>query len=118
MCFITLPGASVVTLSACSVGSLSLWEKNGLLYEWSVFMREQGSILILVADAQNLQRVFLALCVLGENRCIQRSIKVVVHGRDVNPVPKKILALHKTDNMDTLNIIVVYSILIVFYKRH
>ncbi len=72
-------------------------------------MRGEGLILILVADAQNLQRVFLALRVLGENGGIQRSIKVVVHGRDVNPVPKKTLALNKTDNMDTTN---------VFYERH
>lgn len=56
-------------------------------------MRALRCIPILVADAQNLQRLFLALCVLAENRCIQRSIKVVVHGRDVNPVSKKTFAL-------------------------
>lgn len=56
-------------------------------------MRALRCIPILVADAQNLQRLFLALCVLAENRCIQRGIKVVVHGRDVNPVSKKTSAL-------------------------
>lgn len=67
-------------------------------------MREQGFILILVTDAQNLQRVLLALSVLRENCCIQRSIKVVVHGWDVNPVAKENISLHTTDNMDTLNV--------------
>lgn len=44
---------------------------------------------LLEVHVQNLRRVFLALCVLSENCCIQRSIQVVVHCRDVDPVQKK-----------------------------
>lgn len=70
-----------MTLSACAAGSLSLWERNGSLCEcFFFFMRELGFIWIL-----NSQRVFLALSVLSEDRCVQRSVQVVVHGRDVHP---------------------------------
>ena len=60
-----------------------------MVYYVTVVFLWEGFILILVADALNLQRVFLALCVLSESCCIQRSIKVVVHGRDVNPVHQR-----------------------------
>lgn len=36
----------------------------------------------------NLQRIVLALCILRKDCCIQRSIKVVVHCWDVDPVIK------------------------------
>lgn len=49
------------------------------------FLRELGFIWILVVDAQNSQRVLLALSVLSEDRGVQRSIEVVVHGWDVDP---------------------------------
>lgn len=36
----------------------------------------------------NLQRIVLALCILRKDCCIQRSIEVVVHCWDVDPVIK------------------------------
>lgn len=44
---------------------------------------------LLEVHVQILLCVFLALCVLSENCCIQRSVQVVVHCRDVDPVQKK-----------------------------
>lgn len=52
---------------------------NCLLYECCHFGRGQ-------IFEKNLQRLVLALCVLCEHCCIQRGIKVVVHGWDVDSV--------------------------------
>lgn len=83
----------------CDLLHYLLWMLCGvLLSSWSIVPVDTVSVRCIsnpqedLAELQQVnlqQRVLLALCVLTEGGRVQRSVQVVVHGRNVNPESNK-----------------------------